>query len=698
MSDESAQRLLAGAQAAFAAGDDAGALALARRAAAASGDLGALVVWANAATRIGAFDVAIEALEQLHARMPADPRFRRLLSTALNNDAARRAARDASALAGYERALALWPGNVEALYNRAQAALDDGDAAHAAALLARAAALRPDDAELALDRAGAALIASPADAGAAFEAMLATVPAGLAPRAAELAAIADEGALAVDALAHAESIEACLATATILAMHGDELNARRAHARGATLGGRGVRSPSLRACLGEYLALPAVPADVASLARSRIGFAEGLARLEAEFDARALSRCEPALAQLQWSNFLLAYQGEDDVALQSRYGDFAQRAARHLAPAFAEPPRRRDRRRVAIVSGFLRDATVGAYFESWFGALSNAGFAVTAFALGPRYDEVTARIGAAVDTLVRLDGTLESMATAIRAVRPALVLYPELGMDARVFALAALRLAPVQAAAWGHPVTSGLPTIDAWFTSTAMEPPDGDSHYRERLLALPGLGTAYRAPPLPVVRTRDELCLPGGRLYLVPQSAFKLHPDDDAVLAAIAAADADARVVLFDNERGGATRRLRERLERALAAAGAGPDRIVFVPLTSRQRYLSINAACDVMVDTQRWSGGNTTLDALHAGLPVVTCPGRFMRARQSAAMLGLLDLAHELVVADPRELASRAVAVAHDHALRARLRTGLAQRLPGLLDGREALASMTRHVEALLA
>ena len=37
-------------------------------------------------------------------------------------------------------------------------------------------------------------------------------------------------------------------------------------------------------------------------------------------------------------------------------------------------------------------------------------------------------------------------------------------MDATTFALAALRLAPVQCAGWGHPVTRGLPTIDAMFT------------------------------------------------------------------------------------------------------------------------------------------------------------------------------------------------------------------------------------------
>ena len=43
------------------------------------------------------------------------------------------------------------------------------------------------------------------------------------------------------------------------------------------------------------------------------------------------------------------------------------------------------------------------------------------------------------------------------------------------------------------------------------------------------------------------------------------------------------------------------------------------------------------MLDTLFWSGGNTSLDALASGLPVVTLPGPFMRARQTAGMLRLM-------------------------------------------------------------
>jgi len=55
------------------------------------------------------------------------------------------------------------------------------------------------------------------------------------------------------------------------------------------------------------------------------------------------------------------------------------------------------------------------------------------------------------------------------------------------------------------------------------------------------------------------------------------------------------------------------------------------------------------MLDTLRWSGGNTSLDALAAGLPIVTLPGRFMRGRQSAGMLRMSGL-DDLVARDDED------------------------------------------------
>ena len=83
---------------------------------------------------------------------------------------------------------------------------------------------------------------------------------------------------------------------------------------------------------------------------------------------------------------------------------------------------------------------------------------------------------------------------AISDAAPHVLLYPEVGMDMIVGWLAAQRLAPVQCVAWGHPETTGMPTIDYFLSSDFMEPPDAATHYTESLVRMPHLGHISRPP------------------------------------------------------------------------------------------------------------------------------------------------------------------------------------------------------------
>ena len=73
------------------------------------------------------------------------------------------------------------------------------------------------------------------------------------------------------------------------------------------------------------------------------------------------------------------------------------------------------------------------------------------------------------------------------------------------------------------------------------------------------------------------------------------------------------------------------------------------------------------------WSGGNTSLDALASGLPLVTLPGAFMRGRQSAAMLTDLGL-DELIAADAADYVEKAVALGRDRERREALAARIAE------------------------
>ena len=261
------------------------------------------------------------------------------------------------------------------------------------------------------------------------------------------------------------------------------------------------------------------------------------------------------------------------------------------------------------------------------------------------------------------------------------------------YLLAALKLAPVQCAGWGHPVTTGSDAIDCYFTCAAMEPPDASAHYVERLVPLPGLGVDYSMPSSETPAPRGEIA-PDATLYACPQSLFKIHPQMDELFADIAARDPDAVLVFFEAMGAAVTAQFARRVESALARRGVAPQgRLRFLPRTSGSRFRAVLAACDVVLDTVRWSGGNTSLDALAAGTPVVTLPGRFMRARQTTAMLRMAGL-DELVAVTKDDYVRLVLKLAGDRGHRARLREAIAERRGRLFDNKEPV---TAFAESLL-
>ena len=50
-----------------------------------------------------------------------------------------------------------------------------------------------------------------------------------------------------------------------------------------------------------------------------------------------------------------------------------------------------------------------------------------------------------------------------------ILFYPEIGLSLQLYYLSFLRLAKVQITSWGHPETTGNPSIDYFLTSNLIE-------------------------------------------------------------------------------------------------------------------------------------------------------------------------------------------------------------------------------------
>jgi protein O-GlcNAc transferase len=304
-----------------------------------------------------------------------------------------------------------------------------------------------------------------------------------------------------------------------------------------------------------------------------------------------------------------------------------------------------------------------------------------------RRDAFSARLEAMADRVVVLPNRIREQQAALAEQQLDVLFYPDIGMSSSTYFLAFSRLAPVQLVSWGHPDTTGLDSMDYFLSARPIEPPGAAAHYSERLVLLERLPCFYEPVPPPARATRADFGLPeSGALYGCPQSLFKLHPDFDEVLAAIAAGDPDGRIVLLEGTTPEWSDLLRRRWKTSHPAL---LERVVFLPRQPQARFMSLMALFDLLLDPVHFGSGNTLYDAMRAGTPIVTWPGEFMRGRVVAGAYAQMGIVDAPIAARIEEFAPLALSLAHD---RARL-AGLRESLPRAAE-RELFADLQAMAE----
>jgi protein O-GlcNAc transferase len=432
--------------------------------------------------------------------------------------------------------------------------------------------------------------------------------------------------------------------ADVMALEGKTEQARAAYQRGIE-----IDPASLKSAIGAALTLPQVYRDAAQVDSAREHFKSGLNSLLNNLEKYGQLPAEKMLDEILWNNFNLAYQGRDDRELQNKYSTFIEALLTRAAPLYMSPPANHDvsgrRLRIGFLSSFFHICTAGMYFRSWITHLDKSRFETFIYYTNTSRDDLTEAVANAADHFKILNKPPLATADEVWADELDILVYPEIGMNGKTCVLSAMRLAPVQCAGWGHPVTTGHVNIDYYFSSALMEPNHAQNHYTEKLLLLPGIGTSYPKNNLPSPVLRSDFSLPEDKtLYLCPQSLFKIHPDNDELFLRVLEGDQNGVLVFFSGQHEAITNTYISRLSSLFEAHGMDKaGRVKILPKVDHENYLRVNMLCDVMLDTLYWSGGNTSLDALSCGLPIVTLPGEFMRGRQSYGMLmamGIPELA----------------------------------------------------------
>jgi predicted O-linked N-acetylglucosamine transferase (SPINDLY family) len=398
-------------------------------------------------------------------------------------------------------------------------------------------------------------------------------------------------------------------------------------------------------------------------------FEKGLDEIVKTTKLETVSQRKAAVSAIgSFTNFYLPYQGKNDLKLQKKFGEFVCRILASNYPQWTAPlkmPARKtgEKIRIGFVSAYLHSHTVAKLFLGWIKDLDPDEFDIYCYYLKGRSDHVTEEFKKESHFFCQLTGGPESSAGQITSDNLHILVYLDLGMYAPTTQLAGLRLAPVQCVAWGHPITTGLSTMDYFISSDLMEPDKGNDHYSEELVRLPNISISYQPPVLPETpKTRKQFGIEQDAfVYLSPQSVFKYLPQYDFIYPKIAREVPNAKFVFISNDSQTVTRLFESRLKRIFLDFKLKAEAYcVFQPHLTLNDYLSLNLAADVMLDTLEWSGGKTALEAICCNLPIVTRPGAFMRGRHSYAMLKIMEV-NETIATDEAEYIQTAVRLAKD-------------------------------------
>ena len=369
--------------------------------------------------------------------------------------------------------------------------------------------------------------------------------------------------------------------------------------------------------------------------------------------------------------FYLAYQGLNDRDLQKIYGEMIVRIMSHRYPQnsqnIALPELQSNEKiRIGFVSGcFHRHSVWKIPMKGWVENLDKSQFELFAYHTNTtlKHDGETVKAAQAFDKFTKGPASIEKWTQIIQQDKLHVLIFPEFGMDPTTLQLGCLRLAPIQMTSWGHPNTSGLPTIDYYLSSELMEPENAQENYTEKLVKLPNLSIYYQPqaiPPLKVTKKDIDIsedCM----MFWCCQSLYKYLPQHDDVFPKISRELDNCKFVFIENEGEGITEVFRQRLEKAFGDFALDyEDYCIFLPRMKARKFAGTAAIADVFLDSIGWSGCNSTLEAIAHDVPVVTLPGEFMRARHSMAILKMMDI-EETIASNKEEYIKIAIHLAKD-------------------------------------
>lgn len=211
-----------------------------------------------------------------------------------------------------------------------------------------------------------------------------------------------------------------------------------------------------------------------------------------------------------------------------------------------------------------------------------------------------------------------------------LLFYLDIGMSRFNTFLSNYRIANIQIALWGHPVTSGSKSIDYFITSDLMDDKKSEDHFTEKLIFFPGFGFNYSYDHMGEYKFEMK----SKELITCLQPPWKISPETISIFKKISDKINNYPIYFVGTNDVYLNKSLGNVLEKNI-----GKDRFYITKKLRHDEYCQLIKNSKIIIDSIGWSGGNSSLEALYYNKPIITMRGENLRSNHTSAFLKVLDL-----------------------------------------------------------
>lgn len=400
-----------------------------------------------------------------------------------------------------------------------------------------------------------------------------------------------------------------------------------------------------------------------------------------------------ALAALIYLSPLVAVGKQDADALGHKIDRLMHKADRVPLMSAARP---RQKLRIGYVSPDFGDHPISHVMRGLYGQHDREKFEILAYSIATRpgaadrgYIEAIRR---SCDDYIDLSVMTARQAAERIAADDVQILVNLSGyMCLPSLEVFSYRPAPIQVYWLGHGGGLGLSFMDYVIADAVVIPPGEETGFREKVVRLPDLYHCTDTPAIPEL----QLSRPGHGLddnafvFCAFNNPKKINSEVFDVWMNILRRVPHSQLWLSNpSEESTLERNLRVEAQQR----GIDPGRLVFAPrMPDKSLHFARHRLADLFLDTFAYSAATTAIDALWAGLPVVTRRGRDFYSRICATLVGNVGLG-DMICESTRDYEDRAVYLATNRSVLSGVRERLARNLctEPLFD----LARFARHLE----